>query len=265
MAHALLRAASALVPTLAESRSVSRECVCATCILLVLPLAAQTLDECRGLRHHGKLAEAQTCYAKLATASNPICAPKDFGASNATTKPTTQFREVIKQNPKNADYRVRWGLLFFERFNNDEAQGLFEEALKIDRRRTRKPTSALREVEAEGFSQDAVKAAQKAADLDPKLYEAHEQLAFLALEDNDEDTAAKQADLALGISGEALDAMAIHLSIDFLHDKNDTPWAGRILKVNPAYGEAYSTAGHFYVINRRYDQRASPPIAGRSN
>ncbi len=43
-----------------------------------------------------------------------------------------------------------------------------------------------------------MEAAQKAADLDPKLYEAHEQLAYLALEDNDEETAAKQADLALG-------------------------------------------------------------------
>ncbi len=48
--------------------------------------------------------------------------------------------------------------------------------------------------------------------------------------------------------------MAIHAAIDFLHDKNDTPWIGRILKINPAYGEAYSTAGHFYVINRRYDE-----------
>jgi hypothetical protein len=40
----------------------------------------------------------------------------------------------------------------------------------------------------------------------------------------------------LAISAEALDAMAIHLAIDFLHDKNDSPWADRIVKVNPAYG-----------------------------
>ena len=112
----------------------------------------------------------------------------------------------------------------------------------------------LAQVESEGFSKHAVEAAQKAADLDPKLYQAHEQLAYLALEDNDEATAAKQADLALAISGEALDAMAIHAAIDFLHDKNDTPWIDRILKINPAYGEAYSTAGHFFVINRRYEE-----------
>jgi tetratricopeptide (TPR) repeat protein len=221
--------------------------------LLVLPLGAQTLDECRGLRHHGKLAEAQTCYAKLAESSNPYLRAEGLWGIERYEDANTQFRDLIKQFPKNADYRVRWGHLFLERFNNEEANGLFNEALKID------PNNAqaylgLAQVEAEGYSQEAVKSAQKAADLDPKLYEAHEELAFLALEDDNENLAGQEADKALAISGEALDAMAIHLSIDFLHDKNDSPWADRIIKINPAYGEAYSTAGHFYVINRRYQE-----------
>ncbi len=220
-------------------------------VLLAIPLAAQTLDECRGLRHHGKLAEAQTCYAKLAESSNPYLRAEGLWGIERYEDANTQFRDLIKQFPKNADYRVRWGHLFLERFNNEEANGLFNEALKID------PNNAqaylgLAQVEAEGYSQEAVKSAQKAADLDPKLYEAHEELAFLALEDDNENLAGQEADKALAISGEALDAMAIHLSMDFLHDKNDSPWADRIVKVNPAYGEAYSTAGHFYVINRRY-------------
>ncbi len=227
-------------------------------LLFVLPLAAQTpafqpLDECRALRHHGKLAEAQTCYAKLSASTNPYLRAEGLWGVERYQEANDQFRDLVKQNPKNADYRVRWGYLFFERFNSEEAHGLFEEALKIDKDNAR-AYLGIAQVESEGFSKHAVEAAQKAADLDPKLYEAHEQLAYLALEDNDEATAAKQADLALAISPEALDAMAIHLSLDFLHDKNDTPWTGRILKVNPAYGEAYSTAGHFYVINRRYEE-----------
>ncbi len=223
-------------------------------LLLAIPLAAETpaaLEECITLRHHGKLAEAQTCYAKLSASSNPYLRAEGLWGTERYQEANDQFRDLIKQFPKNADYRVRWGHLFFERFNNEEANSLFQEALKIDDKNAQ-AYLGIAEVETEGFSQGAVKAAQKAADLDPKLYEAHEQLAFLALEDNDEDTAAKQADLALAISGEALDAMAIHLAIDSLHDKTDSPWAGRILKINPAYGEAYSTAGHFYVINRRY-------------
>ncbi len=221
--------------------------------LFVFPLAAQNLQECQSLRHHGKLADAQTCYTKLAASANPYLRAEGLWGIERYQEANDQFRDLIKQNPKNADYRVRWGQLFFERFNNEEAHNLFEEAIKIDDKNAR-AYLGIAEVETEGFSKHAVEAAQKAADLDPKLYEAHEQLAFLALEDSDEDTAAKQADLALAISGEALDAMAIRLAIDDLHDKKDSPWSDRILKVNPAYGEAYSTVGHFYVINRRYDE-----------
>ena len=63
VAHALVRAASPLLATpgsgtersVRMSANTARTSACATFLLLVLPLAAQTLDECRGLRHHGKL------------------------------------------------------------------------------------------------------------------------------------------------------------------------------------------------------------------
>src|SRR5579862_9037274 len=227
-------------------------------LAIVLPLAvqysdAQSLEDCRSLRHHGKLTEAQACYAKLAQSSNLYLRAEGLWGIENYQEANNAFRDLIKQNPKNADYRVRWGYLFFERFNNDEAHGLFEEAVKLDEKNAQAYLGMSR-VESEGYTKHAVEAAQKAADLDPKLYEAHEQLAYLALEDSDEATAAKEADKALAISNEALDAMAIHLALDSLHDNPNSPWADRILKVNPAYGEAWSTTGHFYVINRRYDE-----------
>ncbi len=227
-------------------------------------LAAQTLDECQGLRHHGKLAEAQTCYTKLSTSSNLYLRAEGLWGIERYQDANDAFREVIKDNPKNAAYRVRWGHLFLERFNNDEANGLFNEALKID------PNNApaylgMAQVEAEGYSQDAVKAAQKAADLDPKLYQAHEELAFLALEDNNEDTAAKQADMALGISGEALDAMAIHSVHRFAarqerHAHGPVAFSRSIphtAKRTPRPGISSSSIGAM--------RKASPPIARRSN
>jgi tetratricopeptide (TPR) repeat protein len=221
--------------------------------LMAFPLAAQTLEECRTLRHHGKLAEAQTCFTRLAAGSNPYLRAEGLWGIERYKEANEQFRDLVKQNPKNAEYRVRWGRLFLDRFNKDEALGLFQEALAIDKDNAQAHLG-LALVEAEGFSKKAVDDAEKAAQLDPKLFEAHEELAFLALEDNDEERAAKQADQALAISSDALDAMAIHAIVDWLHDKPETPWIGRILKIDPAYGEAYSTAGHFFVINRRYDE-----------
>lgn len=61
----------------------------------------------------------------------------------------------------------------------------------------------------------------------------------------------------MDVSSEALDGMAVLASIDWLNQKSDSEWMGRILKVNPVYGEAYSTGAHFLVINRRYEEAIS--------
>lgn len=221
-------------------------------------LPAQTLDQCRALKHHGKLAEAQTCFGRLATGSNPFFRAEGLWALERYEDANEQFRALIKQEPKNPEYRVRWGRLFLERFNPAEADNLFNEALEINKDYASAYLGKAM-VAAGNFGSKAVEYAETAAKLDPKLTEARELLAFLALEDNDEERAAKQADQALAISNEALDALAIHATIDWLDDKADTPhlenqWIDRLLKINPAYGEAYATAGHFFVINRRYDE-----------
>src|SRR5579864_9005471 len=226
--------------------------------LIALPLASQTIEECRGLKHHGKLTEAQNCFVRLAASSNNYFRAEGLWGLERFQEANDAFRAATKQSPKNADYRVRWGRLFLERFNKDEARGLFQEALEIDKNNTGAQLG-LALVAAQDFGKRAVDLAEKVAQQDPKLVEARELLAYLALEDDDPKRAAEQADEALKISNEALDAMAIHATIDWLTDKADTPhiqnaWMDKILKINPVYGEAYSTAGHFFVINRRYPE-----------
>jgi tetratricopeptide (TPR) repeat protein len=236
----------------------TRLAIIAIACSLTTALSAQTLDQCRGLRHHGKLPEAQSCFGRLASGSNPYSRAEGLWALERYQDANEEFKALVKQEPKNALHRVRWGQLFLERFNANEAGNLFNEALEIDKDNAQ-AFLGLARVAAESYGSKAVEFAEKAAKLDPKLAEAHELLAYLALEDNDEERAAKEADQALAISDEALDALAIHAVIDWLDDKADTPnlqnrWIDRVLKINPAYGEAYSTAGHFFVINRRYTE-----------
>jgi cellulose synthase operon protein C len=162
-----------------------------------------------------------------------------------------EFRSAVAQSPKVAEIRVRWGRLLLERFNKEDAMGLFNEALEID------PKSAnamlgMAEVAADDFERKAEELARKALELDPKLVEAQELLASMALEDNNPEKAAAEADKALKLDPESLDAMAIHQTIDWLEEKKTTNWMDRVLKINPNYGEAYALAGHFFVINRRY-------------
>ncbi len=163
------------------------------------------------------------------------------------------FRDLVKKYPKNADYRVRWGRLFLERFNTAEAAKLFDEALVIKKDHPG-ALMGLALVAAEGFEAKAVEYAEQSLAADPKLTEARVLLARLALEDNDPKKAAEEADKALAIAPQALDAMAIHAAIDWLEDKSDTPWISRILALDPHYGEAYAMGARFFVLNRRYEE-----------
>jgi tetratricopeptide (TPR) repeat protein len=163
------------------------------------------------------------------------------------------FRALVAAHPGNPDYKVRWGRLYLERFQPEDAALLFAEALAIKKDHAG-ALVGLALVAADDFEGKAVELAEQALAADPKLIEARVLLARLALEDNNPVRAVEQADKALAISSNALDAMAIHASIDWLDDKTDTPWIGRILEQNPSYGHAYELAGHFFVINRRYEE-----------
>jgi tetratricopeptide (TPR) repeat protein len=156
------------------------------------------------------------------------------------------FRDLVNAHPRNAQYRVRWGRLFLEHFQPDEAAKLFQEALKLD------PKNAgaflgLALVAAEGFESQAVELAHKALESDPHLLEAQELLARLALEDNDVEKAAEEAHRALQMSPNAVQAKAILATIDWLADKKDTSW-------DPHAAAAYETAGRIFVLNRRYEE-----------
>ncbi len=90
-------------------------------------------------------------------------------------------------------------------FNDTDAAGLFQEALKLDPKNARAELG-LALVSHQGQDDKAAKdELNLALGFDPKLYEAHEVLAWIALEDSDNETATKEAtDAALAISPDAL-------------------------------------------------------------
>ena len=222
-------------------------------LLCCFPLAAQTPQNCRDLNRRGRLSDAAGCFEKLAARSNPYLRAEGFWGLERYEEANQQFRAAVKLEPKNADYKVHWGRLLLERFNPPEAESLFQEALAIHKNHPG-ALLGLALVAAEGFESKAVELAEKAALADPKLVEARELLAGLALEDNNPQKAIEESDKALAISTEALGAMAIRATMDWLNDRPETPWLNRILAVNPVYGEVYATAGRFFVLNRRYEE-----------
>ena len=105
------------------------------------------------------------------------------------------------------------------------------------------------QIAADEFDPKANDFATKALESDPKLYQAHELMARMALEDDNTKKADSEADAALAIQSDALEAIAIKASIDLLADK-ESPWVAKIGN----RGKGYETIAHFYMINRRYEE-----------
>src|SRR5581483_3908112 len=215
--------------------------------------AAAAPEDCAKLRHHGQRTEATACYQTLARGTDAYSRAEGLWGLEQYEDANAAFRAAVARDEKNAHYRVRWGLLLHERFNNVEAAKLFEEALQRD------PKNAdayvgLAQVSADAFDDKAREYVDKAIEIDPNHVEAHELLADLALQDSDDKTALEAADAALKLSPEALDAMAIHAAADLLADRADSAdtWIKKMLAVNAGYGQGYALIASHLVLHTRY-------------
>ena len=238
-------------------KRVARSCVLCLAALVGAGLCwGATPEECHALRKHGHRAEAQKCYQSLTTSSDPYLRAEGDWGLEMYEEANNQFRLAVAQSPANVMYRVRWGRLMHERFNNTDAAGLFNEALQKDPKNAQ-AYYGLALVSADGFDSKAIEYTTKAIELDPKLADAHELMANLLLEDSEKAKAFAEADQALKMSSEALDAMAIHATIEVLADRSPDAWFEKIRLVNPTYGDGYALVAHHLVLNRRYEDGIS--------
>lgn len=157
-----------------------------------------------------------------------------------------EFRALVAKYPDNPDFKVRWGRLYLDHWQPDVASDLFNEALEL------KPDHAgalagLALVFADEFDSRAAGLARKALESDPKLLEAQELLARLALEDGDNAKAAEEAKKALALDPASTGGKAVLATMDWLADKKDSPW-------DPRSARGYETVGQFFVLNRRYEE-----------
>ena len=207
--------------------------------------------DCWKLRDHGHSSEADSCFEAMTGSSDPYTRAEGFWGLEEWDRANEQFRLATQPANSPAPYKVRWGLLLHERFNNTEAADLFREALTMD------PNSAqaylgLARVSADGFDGKAIEYLKRAADLDPKLAEPHAMMAELALENDESDAAAAEADKALALEIDSLDAMATHAAIELIGDRSPDAWFAKINAINAHYGEGYAAVAHQLELHYRY-------------
>jgi len=214
--------------------------------------AANSPDACHTLRKHGQQTEAKSCYESLVRTNSPYLQAEGYWGLEQYDQANEAFRIATAQPGSEPLYRVRWGMLLHQRFNNTDAVGLFQEALQKDPKNAQ-AYLGLAIVSADGFDGKATDYISRALVLDPKLVEAHEFAANLALEDADTEHALKEADAALALSPDALNAMAIHGAVELLADRSPDQWLDKIRKVNAGYGEGYAHVAHYLELNYRFE------------
>ena len=225
--------------------------MCLACVRVAA--AAVAPADCATLRRHGHRTEAQACYQSLTLSADPYLRAEGAWGLELYQDANNEFRTAVARAEGNAHYRVRWGRLFHERFGDDAAVKLFGEALDRDTKNA-DAYLGLALVAADSFDRKAREYAEKALALDPKLSEAREVLANLALEDSNPAEAVKQADAAIEIAPDALDAFAIRAAVELVADRSPDTWVRRMLQVNPTYGQGYALVASQLVMNRRYDE-----------
>lgn len=231
---------------LATSVALLSMCVASTVASAAVP------TDCWSLRKHGHRQEALACFDGLTRSGDAYSRAEGFWGLEEWQQANEQFRLATQPANSKVIYKVRWGMLLHERFNNPQAADLFREAL------AKEPSNGeaylgLAIVSADGFDGKATEYVAKAIELDPKLAGAHELMANLALENDDRDLAIAEADKALALDKDAMDAMAIHAAIELIADRSPDAWFAKIAAINPGYGEAYARVARQLEMHYRYE------------
>ncbi|SDF98992.1 peptidase MA family metallohydrolase [Terriglobus roseus] len=223
-------------------------------VLFASAAHAVTPADCWKLVHHGQSSRA--CFTQLTESSSAYDRAEGAWGLEDWQSANENFRDAAASASSPAMYKVRWGMLLHERFNNAEAADLFREALQKD------PNSAqaylgLATVEAEDYSGNPNASIAKALEHDPKLSAAHELAAKIALDNDNRELAEKEADAALVLDAEATSAMATHAALELIADRPADAWLAKIAAVNPHDGAAYMQMAHHLELHYRFNDAAA--------
>jgi Flp pilus assembly protein TadD len=230
-----------------------------------------TPEGCAKLRLHGKNAEAKACFEGLVESGDAYKAAEGYWGlsemgSGQWEDAKTQFETAIKKPGAPAVWKARYGMLFHERFNDQDAGELLTEALEQDPK-CAEALLGVAQIGAANYDDKAEKYLNDAIAADPKMVEAHELLADLLLANSEPEEAVKEARAAIALAPydgagptgggtDALNAEAELAAAALLADKNSEAdaWLAKIRAVNAGYGEGDLIVAKHMMLNRQYPE-----------
>lgn len=213
------------------------------------------LQPCDAHHDRGRIDEASACYRGVLTAGGASAQAEAYWMLGDLKAANERFREAVRLEPENPDLRVRWGHLYIDSHQDQEAAALFQEALEIEDGHI-PATLGMARVLATRFDGKAIEAVREALDARPRQAEGHLLLARMALEEGNLEEARDALESALREAADLkiapLEVYALLASLEMLEGNRDNEWVRKALEYNPRYGEVFAEQAHFYVITRRY-------------
>lgn len=214
------------------------------------------LTVCDAARYRGQGAEANDCYRRLLAGNDdPRIKAEAARALGDQRAANAFFQTALQQYAEDPALRTRWGDLFFETHQDNEAVKLYQEALGLAPEYV-PAIVGLATISAGRFDDQARAWVDDALEIEPGNIAAHLLRARLDLEEGAIDEADASLDRALkaaetrGIA--PLEIYGLKVAVDLLRDVADSEWTQKALAYNPGYGDIYAIPAHFYVITRRY-------------
>jgi cellulose synthase operon protein C len=216
----------------------------------------EALAECDRAAYRGEQTRAAGCYQSLRASSEDARVLAEAARALGDLRAANDaFRAAAQQFPDDAGVRARWGMLFLDTHQANDAVQLFLESLERDPNYV--PAKiGLAKVAAGRFEDRARGYVREVIEADADNIEALLLLARMDLEEGVLERAEERLEHALRVAQTRelppLEVYSLKAALDLLNGILESSWVDRALEYNPRYGEVYETQAHFYVITRRY-------------
>jgi tetratricopeptide (TPR) repeat protein len=219
------------------------------------PRRAPELRACDDHHYRGRVDQARACYSQLVNSSNAVTQAEAYWALGDLQRANECFRDIVQNNARAVQPRIRWARLFLQTHQYNDAAELFRDALKIFPNDLHAKIGLAR-VLAERFEGEAGPLLEEVLRVDDELVEAQLLSAQLALESGQVEAAQKTLERANDLAGKQklppLEVFAMRAAVEVTRDRDPAPWIKRALDYNPRYGAVYEQLAHFEIMRRRY-------------
>jgi tetratricopeptide (TPR) repeat protein len=218
-------------------------------------------------RQRGELDHARVLWQQIRDAyqTRPSLSARDLHAIAAATRQLGDsdpqlykqavrlFDDAMRRDPSSLDSGIALGELLLEKYNNEEALQVFQEALSRDESHPRALLGLARSQHFD-YSSEAMDSALQALAVNPNLVEGRVFVARLFIELEAYGDARREAERALEVNPRSLEALAMLAVIEHLERDREAFVAleQRALELNPRFAGFYELLAELAARNRLY-------------